>query len=90
MFYLEVLGSIFLGILHFIYVASCIFLILVVMVRQGETGGLSTAFGGAGEVALGAKAQKTIDKVIIWAAGIFVVFSILLNLRFIVNLGSAF
>jgi preprotein translocase subunit SecG len=71
-----------------IYVVSCIFLIGVIMVRQGEAGGLSTAFGGTGETFLGARAAKTIDKVIIWAAVIFVVFSVALNLPSLRSAGA--
>ena len=71
---------IFKFILSLIYLGSCLFLIVVIMLRQGEAGGLSTAFGGTGETFLGARAAKTIDKVIIWAAVIFVVFSLILNL----------
>jgi preprotein translocase subunit SecG len=72
--------EIFMFLLYAVYVISCLFLIVVIMLRQGEAGGLSTAFGGTGETFLGARAAKAIDKVIIWAAVIFVVFSVVLNL----------
>ena len=74
--------------LHLVYLVACGFLIVVIMLRQGETGGLSTAFGGSGDTFLGARAAKAIDKVIIAAALVFVVFSVLLNLPTIIGLGK--
>ena len=82
------MGGVIKFLLNLVYVGACLFLIVLILIRQGESGGLSTAFGGPGETFLGARAAKAIDKVIIWTAVIFVTFSILLNLPTVQTLGQ--
>ena len=88
MLYLAFMGSLVKVLLNVIFVVTCLFLIVMIVMRQGETGGLSTAFGGPGDTFLGARAAKTIDKVIRWSAVIFGLLSILLNLPTIQKLGQ--
>ena len=67
--------------LYLIYWGACLSVCGLVLVRQGETGGLSSAFGGPGDTFLGARAAKTIDKIIIWGAVIYISLSIIVNLK---------
>ena len=54
---------------------------VLILLRQGDSGGLSGAFGGVGgDAAFGVKAQQHLDKIITYVAGFFVVVSILLNM----------
>lgn len=66
--------------LYLVYWVACLAVCALVLMRQGETGGLSSAFGGPGDTFLGARAAKTIDKVIIWGAVIYIGLSLILNL----------
>ena len=43
MFFLAFFGSLVKFVIYLIYICTCLFLILAVLVRQGETGGLSGA-----------------------------------------------
>ncbi|WP_372366651.1 preprotein translocase subunit SecG [Candidatus Uabimicrobium sp. HlEnr_7] len=57
-----------------------IILILLILIRKGESGGLSSAFGGAGGAdLLGVRAQKQLDKLITYIAAFFIGSAILLN-----------
>ena len=56
-----------------------IVMIILIMLRKGESGGLSSAFGGAGDTAFGVKSQKQLDKVITYVAIAFISAAILMN-----------
>src|SRR5687768_10808011 len=60
------------GFLWFIYIAVCFLLMFIVLIQRGETGGLSSAFGGGGgETAFGVKADVTWKKATAYFAGAF-------------------
>ncbi|MCB9548605.1 MAG: preprotein translocase subunit SecG [Myxococcales bacterium] len=62
-----------------VHVLTCFFLILVVLLQSGKGGGVSAAFGGGAGSALGQSAAATVlGKVTSWAAGIFMVTSMVL------------
>ena len=44
----------------FMHVATCIFLILVILLQSGKGGGVSAAFGGGAGAALGQRAAATV------------------------------
>lgn len=68
------------GILQFLFLISGIILIFLIMLRKGEGGGLSGAFGGmGGDTAFGVKTQKQLDKIITYLAIVFVIVAIVLN-----------
>ncbi len=58
---------------------SGIILIVLVLMRKSEVGGLSSAFGGMGDTAFGVKTQKQLDKVITYISIFFFVVAVLLN-----------
>lgn len=58
-----------------------ILLILLILARKSESGGLTSAFGGfGGSEALGVKATKQLDKVITVMATILFLLAVLLNM----------
>ncbi|BBM83561.1 preprotein translocase subunit SecG [Candidatus Uabimicrobium amorphum] len=66
-----------------------IVLILLILIRKGESGGLSSAFGGAGGAdLLGVRAQKQLDKLITYVAAFFIASAVLLNMPNIRNHGK--
>jgi preprotein translocase subunit SecG len=68
------------GFLWFIYVVVCFLLMFIVLIQRGETGGLSSAFGGGGgETAFGVKADVTWKKATAWFAGTFMFLAIVLG-----------
>lgn len=66
-----------------------IVLILLILIRKGESGGLSSAFGGAGgSDLLGVRAQKQLDKLITYVAAFFIASAVMLNMPNIRNHGK--
>lgn len=61
----------------FLFLGVC--LVVLIMLRKSEQAGLSSAFGGMGDTAFGVKGQKQLDKIITYAAIIFILAGILLN-----------
>jgi preprotein translocase subunit SecG len=49
--------SIIVGILYFIFVLTCIFLILIILLQEGKGGGFGEAFGGLASETFGVKAS---------------------------------
>ncbi len=72
--------GIFYSIFLFAFCASGLALIILVLLRKSDVGGLSGAFGGMGDTAFGVKTQKHLDKIITWVAIFFFFTAILLNL----------
>ena len=65
-------------------------LILLILIRKGESGGLSSAFGGAGGAdLLGVRAQKQLDKLITYVAVLFIASAVLLNMPAVRNHGKS-
>ncbi len=63
-----------------LFLFSSLLLLGLVMLRKGEGGGLSGAFGAmGGESTFGVKAAKQVDKLIAWMAFIFLLLAIFLN-----------
>ncbi|HVY60041.1 MAG TPA: preprotein translocase subunit SecG, partial [Planctomycetota bacterium] len=74
------MGGFFVGFLWFVYIMVCLLLMVIVLIQRGETGGLSSAFGGGGgETAFGTKADMTWKKATAWFAGIFMLLAIVLG-----------
>ena len=65
-----------------IFVLTCIFLVLVVLLQSGKGGDVASAFGGSGsQTAFGPRgAQKPLEKATIIAAVIFMVLALLFSL----------
>ncbi len=65
-----------------IFVITCIFLILVILLQSGKGGDVAAAFGGSGsQTAFGPRgAQKPLEKATIVAAIIFMVLALLFSL----------
>ena len=55
------LGNILVGIMAMLFVATCLFMMLVILIQKPKGGGLSGAFGGAGGSAQAAFGAKTGD-----------------------------
>jgi preprotein translocase subunit SecG len=68
------------GLLWFVYIVVCFLLIFIILIQRGETGGLSSAFGGGGgETAFGVKADVTWKKATAFFAAIFVGLALLIG-----------
>lgn len=65
-----------------IFVITCIFLILVILLQSGKGGDVAAAFGGSGsQTAFGPRgAQKPLEKATVIAAIIFMVLALLFSL----------
>lgn len=65
-----------------IFVLTCIFLVLVVLLQSGKGGDVASAFGGSGsQTAFGPRgAQKPLEKATIIAAVIFMVLALIFSL----------
>jgi preprotein translocase subunit SecG len=62
-----------------VHIITCFFLIMVILLQAGRGGGVSAAFGGGAGAALGQRAAATVlGKVTSWAAGTFMVTSMVL------------
>lgn len=79
--YLATVGGILTKLLAFVYLLVCLFLVLIVLVQRGsESGGLGGAFGGGGgETAFGVKANQALKKTTAFVATLFVFLSLLLT-----------
>jgi preprotein translocase subunit SecG len=69
-------------ILKGIFVLTCIFLVLVILLQSGKGGDVAAAFGGAGsQTAFGPRgAQKPLEKATIIAAVLFMLLALLFSL----------
>ena len=69
-------------ILKGIFVVTCIFLVLVILLQSGKGGDVAAAFGGSGsQTAFGPRgAQKPLEKATIIAAIIFMLLALLFSL----------
>lgn len=65
-----------------IFVLTCIFLVLVILLQSGKGGDVAAAFGGAGsQTAFGPRgAQKPLEKATIIAAVLFMLLALLFSL----------
>src|SRR5215475_9123872 len=70
------------SILTVIFILTCIFLILVILLQSGKGGDVAAAFGGSGsQTAFGPRgAQKPLEKATIVAAMIFMFLALLFSL----------
>ena len=65
--------------LNVLHVAACMFLILVVLLQPGKSGGLGAFGGGAAQQVFGGRgATSLLTKVTWWTAGLFFVTSVTL------------
>src|SRR5688572_8400335 len=65
--------------LNVLHVAACAFLILVVLLQPGKSGGLGAFGGGAAQQVFGGRGATTIlTKITWWTAGVFFVTSVTL------------
>lgn len=72
------------GIITFLFVATCVLLILVILLQKGRGGGLAGAFGGAGGYsAFGAKTGDVFTWITISLTAMFVVLAVLGNKAFV-------
>lgn len=64
-----------------VFVLNCVALIVFVLFRQSDTGGIGAAFGGGeGGGAFGTKGQAVVDKVITFMGATFVVLALVFSL----------
>lgn len=64
-----------------LFVALSLALIVFVLFRQSDSGGIGAAFGGGeGGGAFGTKGQAVVDKVITFMGGAFIVLALIFNL----------
>lgn len=64
-----------------LFVLNCVALIVFVLFRQSDTGGIGAAFGGGdGGGAFGTKGQAVVDKVITFMGTTFVVLALVFSL----------
>jgi len=62
------------------FILCGILMVVLVLLRKGDMGGLSGAFGGlGGDTAFGVKTQKQLDKIITYVSIFFIVSAILLS-----------
>lgn len=72
-----------------VHVLTCFFLILVILLQSGKGGGISAAFGGGAGAALGqASATTVLTKFTGFAAGLFMVTSMVLAVYSTPSAGS--
>lgn len=72
------------GIVTFLFVVTCILLILIILLQKGRGGGLSSAFGGAGGYsAFGAKTGDVFTWITVGLTGMFIIMSVLGNWAFV-------
>lgn len=72
-----------------VHVLTCFFLILVILLQSGKGGGISAAFGGGAGAALGQRSASTVlTKLTGYAAGIFMVTSMVLAVYATPSAGS--
>jgi preprotein translocase subunit SecG len=67
--------------LGIIFVINAVALIVFVLFRQSETGGIGAAFGGGdGGGAFGTKGQAVVDKVLTFMGATFIVLALIFNI----------
>jgi preprotein translocase subunit SecG len=67
--------------LGILFVVLCVTLIVFVLFRQSDSGGIGAAFGGGdGGGAFGTKGQAVVDKVITFMGAMFIVLALVFNL----------
>ena len=72
------------GLVTFLFVATCVLLILVILLQKGRGGGLASAFGGAGGYsAFGAKTGDVFTWITVGLTGLFVLMAVLGNYAFV-------
>ena len=72
------------GMITFLFVATCVLLILVILLQKGRGGGLAGAFGGAGGYsAFGAKTGDVFTWITISLTAMFVILAVLGNKAFV-------
>ena len=72
------------GVVTFLFVATCVLLILVILLQKGRGGGLAGAFGGAGGYsAFGAKTGDVFTWITIGLTAMFVILAVLGNKAFV-------
>ena len=70
-----------LTLLGVIFVVNCVALMIFVLFRQSDAGGIGAAFGGGeGGGAFGTKGQAVVDKVITFMGGTFIVLALVFSL----------
>jgi preprotein translocase subunit SecG len=69
------------GLIVFIHILVCFFIIIVVLLQSGQSGDISAAFGGQGsQTAFGPRgAASALSKATTWSAVVFMVTSIVLS-----------
>lgn len=67
--------------LGILFVVLCVALIVFVLFRQSDSGGIGAAFGGGdGGGAFGTKGQAVVDKVITFMGATFIVLALVFNI----------
>jgi preprotein translocase subunit SecG len=70
------------GLIYFVHIVVCLFLIIVVLLQSGKSGDIAAAFGGMGsQTAFGPRGAATaLSKATTWSAVLFMVTSITLSI----------
>ncbi len=64
-----------------LFVVNCVAMIVFVLFRQSDSGGIGAAFGGGdGGGAFGTKGQAVVDKVLTFMGASFIVLALVFNL----------
>ncbi len=72
------------GVVTFLFVVTCILLILIILLQKGRGGGLAGAFGGTGGYsAFGAKTGDVFTWITVGLTGMFIIMSVLGNWAFV-------
>jgi protein translocase SecG subunit len=66
-----------------LFIVNCVAIIVFVLFRQSDSGGVGAAFGGGGDGggAFGAKGQAMVDKVLVFMGAMFIVLALIFNLH---------
>jgi preprotein translocase subunit SecG len=70
------------GLIYFVHILVCFFLIVVVLLQSGKSGDIAAAFGGMGsQTAFGPRGAATaLSKATTWSAVLFMVTSVTLSI----------
>jgi preprotein translocase subunit SecG len=64
-----------------LFIINCVVLIVFVLFRQSDSGGIGAAFGGGeGGGAFGTKGQAVVDKVLTFMGATFIVLALIFNI----------
>ncbi|MCC7510073.1 MAG: preprotein translocase subunit SecG [Planctomycetes bacterium] len=64
-----------------LFIINCVVMIVFVLFRQSDSGGIGAAFGGGeGGGAFGTKGQAVVDKVLTFMGATFIVLALVFNL----------